>query len=194
MSLLSQVGTLILIVFVILVIKESNKQVEKAAQEGEYFEDEWAQYLKMKEKIRKEEKEVFQFEKEVEIRLESENIFKLHQAPSKKVVFVLMDDQHYPARRVEIKSLPFNIGRGKENHLVLDDLCVAREHCQLIEKSGNLLLKDRGSMNKIYADGRLHDEIKLYDRQRFYIGNEEFLVEIDSEEDYGKKSIHVGAC
>lgn len=209
MPIISQIGMLILICFIILLIRESNKNVKKASEEGENFEDEWTKYQKLTDKIRKEEikklkKEnipshstEYTYEDEVHVEMEHPNLYKIHQAPSIKTVLVRLDENHYPTERIDVNTLPFTIGRGKQNSLVLEDLCVAREHCQLIEKSGKLILKDKGTANKIYADGKLHDEVELYDRLRFYIGNEEFLVELDVEGSYGNprenKKVYKGA-
>ena len=41
MSILSQIGVVILIIFIILILIRSNKTLEDVAKEGEHFVDEW---------------------------------------------------------------------------------------------------------------------------------------------------------
>lgn len=217
MSILSQIGIIILTGFILVVLFRSNKLTEQAAEEGEHFTDEWQIYQERKKELKDEKKAAKELKlekkKSTKIKIQEEeskealpsekkepeseektektdfvekidsadNIIKLHQSPSRQLTLVRMDANHYPVQKIAVDELPFTIGRGKQNSLVLDDLCVAREHCQIIEVSGNIILKDRGSANKIYTDGRTYEEITLYDRQRFYLGNEEFLVEMQEE-------------
>ena len=42
MSIISQIGVVILIAFIVLVLIRSNKNLKKASEEGENFVDEWA--------------------------------------------------------------------------------------------------------------------------------------------------------
>lgn len=59
MSILSQIGILILIGCIIFILVRSNKTLEKAAEEGEHFVDEWALRQQKKEErlLEKEERE-----------------------------------------------------------------------------------------------------------------------------------------
>lgn len=41
MSIISQIGVVILIAFIVLVLIRSNKNLKKASEEGESFVDEW---------------------------------------------------------------------------------------------------------------------------------------------------------
>ena len=74
--------------------------------------------------------------------------------------------------------LPFTIGRSADNMLVLDDLCVARKHCRIVEKNGAFILEDVGTANKLFAGGAVTDHVVLSDQTTFYIGNVEFRVEM----------------
>ena len=58
MSILSQIGILILIGCIIFILIRSNKSLEKASEEGEHFVDEWAlrQQKKEERKLEKEER------------------------------------------------------------------------------------------------------------------------------------------
>ena len=59
MSIISQIGVVILIAFIVLVLIRSNKNLKKASEEGENFVDEWALRQEKKEEIKqkREEKE-----------------------------------------------------------------------------------------------------------------------------------------
>lgn len=235
MTILSQIGIIIIIGFIIVVLVRSNKLTEEAAREGEHFTDEWQDYQNRKKelkeekravkeikaekkKLRKKKKPMEEVEEEEPVknsslpnpeetgRMDTEEVESTKaeeilrpsekemvqpseekfiqpagdvSSPSRKITLVKMDDNHVPVEWVVVNQLPFTIGRGKQNSLVLDDLCVAREHCQITEVSGRFFLKDQGTANKIYTDGRIYEEVELYDRQRFYLGNEEILVKIE---------------
>ncbi len=234
MTILSQIGIIIIIGFIIVVLVRSNKLTEEAAREGEHFTDEWQDYQNRKKelkeekravkeikaekkKLRKKKKPMEEVEEEEPVknsslpnpeetgRMATEEVESTKaevlrpsekemvqpseekfiqpagdvSSPSRKITLVKMDDNHVPVEWVVVNQLPFTIGRGKQNSLVLDDLCVAREHCKITEVSGRFFLKDQGTANKIYTDGRIYEEVELYDRQRFYLGNEEILVKIE---------------
>lgn len=234
MTILSQIGIIIIIGFIIVVLVRSNKLTEEAAREGEHFTDEWQDYQNRKKelkeekravkeikaekkKLRKKKKPMEEVEEEEPVknsslpnpeetgRMATEEVESTKaevlrpsekemvqpseekfiqpagdvSSPSRKITLVKMDDNHVPVEWVVVNQLPFTIGRGKQNSLVLDDLCVAREHCKIMEVSGRFFLKDQGTANKIYTDGRIYEEVELYDRQRFYLGNEEILVKIE---------------
>ena len=53
MSIISQIGVVILIAFIVLVLIRSNKNLKKASEEGESFVDEWALRQEKKEKSSK---------------------------------------------------------------------------------------------------------------------------------------------
>ena len=53
MSIISQIGVVILIAFIVLVLIRSNKNLKKASEEGENFVDEWALRRKLSKNVRK---------------------------------------------------------------------------------------------------------------------------------------------
>ena len=57
MSIISQIGVVILIAFIVLVLIRSNKNLKKASEEGESFVDEWALRQEKKEEIRQKREE-----------------------------------------------------------------------------------------------------------------------------------------
>jgi hypothetical protein len=55
-----------------------------------------------------------------------------------------------------------NIGRGLENHLVIDDLRVSRSHAQLRAIKGQFVLQDLDSTGGTFVNGRRILELILY--------------------------------
>lgn len=222
MSILSQIGVVVLIAFIILILIRSNKTLEEVSKEGEHFVDEWdlRQQRKAERLIEKEQKkhrieynedgwedeeeseDSWEDEKEeesedswkddawerrypvenpgTEVVPDSRNdkIISMHAYKNAGITLIELDEQHHPVRRVKVDQLPFYIGRSTKNQLVLDDLCVARMHCRIVEKDGVFLLQDVGSANKLFVNGRVEDQVVLRDKLTVYIGNVEFQVEM----------------
>jgi pSer/pThr/pTyr-binding forkhead associated (FHA) protein len=49
------------------------------------------------------------------------------------------------ARELSLDRAELRVGRARDNHLVLDDPCVADYHCRLVDERGVLVVRDRGS-------------------------------------------------
>ena len=256
MSILSQIGIVVLIGCIIFILIRSNKTLKEASEEGEQFVDEWALRQQKKEE-RALEKEERRQEKEERLRdkkerkknkkellyddeeeweedrwnrqdnwnrendwnrqddwnreeswnaadenrcedgrhrdggmrgemqhsgrrstTSREKIISMDQYKNTGITLVQLDEGHRPAARVRVTKLPFTIGRSEENMLVLDDLCVARKHCRIVEQNGTFILEDVGTANKIFAGGAITDHVVLADQSTFYIGNVEFRVEM----------------
>ena len=71
MSIISQIGVVILIAFIVLVLIRSNKNLKKASEEGENFVDEWALRQEKKEEIKQKREE-----KKLEVQKEKEKAEK----------------------------------------------------------------------------------------------------------------------
>lgn len=66
-------------------------------------------------------------------------------------------------RTVYIDQTPFTIGRGEENHLQISSTGVSRVHAELQRVSGGYLLRDLGSTNGSFVNGRAIGESTLQD-------------------------------
>lgn len=260
MSIISQIGVVILIAFIVLVLIRSNKNLKKASEEGESFVDEWALRQEKKEEIRqkreekklevqkeKKQKEIQKQEKRKEnliyentdeqpeewsfydnteeqpeedrpgydgesLRVNTDWLYDYEEkekqrqeqtrteqyrsagdkaeersgkiVPMKKrqttgITLMKLDANHRVMARYRVNQIPFTIGRSTNNDLVLDDLCVARNHCRIVEKDGRYVLEDVGTMNKLYVNGMMTSQVPLSDGVRVYIGNEEFQIEVE---------------
>jgi hypothetical protein len=226
MSILSQIGVVVLIGFIILVLVRSNKTLEEVYEEGEHFVDEWdlrqqkktlrtleKKEAKVPEKAQEPEEcdassdeseavwdsslersenlsEEYDISKDYDTSQrydtsekynasgERDNIISMNRYKNTGITLVEMNEQHRPVRRISVNQIPFSIGRDRGNHLVLDDLCVAKKHCQIIESQGVYTLEDAGTKNKLFVNGMITDKTVLSDQLRFFIGNVEFCVEM----------------
>lgn len=77
-----------------------------------------------------------------------------------------------PARgaRFLINSQKTTIGRSPDNDIFLDDITVSRKHAEIIKASSGYQLKDCGSLNGTYVDGKIQSEAILIDGVELYIG------------------------
>ena len=87
MSIISQIGVVILIAFIVLVLIRSNKNLKKASEEGENFVDEWALRQEKKEEIKQKREE-----KKLEVQKEKEQK-KLQKKQKRKGILVDEDNE-----------------------------------------------------------------------------------------------------
>lgn len=174
MSIISQLGVIILIIVIIFILVRSNRQLTQAAEEGEHFVDEWAmRELKKEEmanaltKIERQEADETEAGCENKMELEKEII-----------TFVELNEYRHPLREIPVTKLPFTIGRAPDNDLVIDELSIAKKHCHIIRKNKSLILEDAGTRNKMAVGELVQKEMILKDNMYMKIGTREFLVKI----------------
>lgn len=109
----------------------------------------------------------------------SDKIVPMKKRQTTGITLMKLDANHRVMARYRVNQIPFTIGRSANNNLVLDDLCVARNHCRIVEKDGRYVLEDVGTMNKLYVNGMMTSQVPLSDGVRVYIGNEEFQIEVE---------------
>jgi diguanylate cyclase (GGDEF)-like protein len=64
-----------------------------------------------------------------------------------------------------------SIGRGRDAHVMLDDLGVSRRHARIVRTEGRrYFLEDLGSANGVFVDGRPIERVELRDGDRVQIG------------------------
>lgn len=76
----------------------------------------------------------------------------------------------------ELPDDQLTIGRSRENSIVLDDMLVSRRHVVIIADDEGLLLRDVGSRNGTYVNGRKVEQIHLHEGDRIGIGASTFEV------------------
>lgn len=197
MSLLSAAAVILLIIFIIVILLRANNDLARAQEEGEHFVDEWArreEKLEEKRRVRKaREESLRKMEKERQEKADFEADFRGQsrekqavlsggsadrRRPLPRLTLVELDQSKRIIRRIPVDHLPFRIGRSSENDLVLDDLYVSRKHVSIERRQDQYIALDQGTKNKIFANGRLHDQVILEAGLHFFIGNVELLVEM----------------
>jgi len=80
--------------------------------------------------------------------------------------------------RVSVK-LPAVIGRSRQADLTVAHPMVSRKHCELYEVDGLLKIRDLGSLNGLYVDGKQVSEAALHPNSEFVVGPLTFRVEYE---------------
>ncbi len=86
--------------------------------------------------------------------------------------FLLVHIRGLPARVVKIEGDPFTIGKHFSSHLLLEDVAVSRDHCEIVGgASGQFFLRDRGSRNGTFVAGhRVRKDMLLRDGMEIQVG------------------------
>ena len=63
-----------------------------------------------------------------------------------------------------------SIGRSTDNEIFLDDVTVSRKHAQIIRSGKSYSVKDLGSLNGTYVDGKVEESAQLSDGKELHIG------------------------
>ena len=200
MSLFSQLAILILIGGVTAILLRSNRDLERVCEEGEHFVDEWALHLarKAEMEIEMEAKKKSRFEaakKHEEMTgpgFPSEmraarpvpeswrpepGISETYPEPGTVLPFIqVFDGDDRPVRQVVVDRIPFLIGRDPGCQLVIADLCVARQHCRIVQEGEKFFLLDNGTRNRLSTNIGVVDRIELIDDCRIRIGETTLCV------------------
>lgn len=83
--------------------------------------------------------------------------------PARGSSFVVQDGQH-------------SIGRNSQNEIVLQSGNVSKKHCVLVASNGQLIVRDQGSANGTFVNGKLASERVVESGDRISVG--EFVFEI----------------
>ncbi|MDQ1474173.1 MAG: phosphoserine phosphatase RsbU/P, partial [Bryobacterales bacterium] len=73
--------------------------------------------------------------------------------------------------RVPLYPFPFRIGRAPDNHLILRDSRVSRNHVQISQMDGACILEDLGSRHGVWVNGeRMAKSLRLHGSERIEFG------------------------
>jgi sigma-B regulation protein RsbU (phosphoserine phosphatase) len=72
--------------------------------------------------------------------------------------------------RVEIKPLPFKIGRQADNHLILRDSRTSRRHAQIVLEDGQYFIEDADSRHGVFVNGERTQRQPLHNSDRIEFG------------------------
>lgn len=85
------------------------------------------------------------------------------------------------ARSFPVTRSSTTLGRGEECTLRIPVDRVSRRHCELIQNNGHLLIKDLGSSNGTYVNGKRVVEAKLKAGDRLQVGPVIFTLQVDGK-------------
>ena len=199
MSFFSQIGILLLIAGITIILLRTNRDLERACQEGEHFVDEWAMLLekkaeagkkpeekKLKSRVHEErisegrgweEEEYSERQEEAGMKAETGTEgYEPDYDPASLPLLRMVDEEGRLLGKVRVNRLPFVIGRDPSCDLHLRDLCVARRHCRIVAGDGKLVLEDLGTRNRLAAEGRETDRVLLAEGCQVRIGETLFTV------------------
>jgi predicted component of type VI protein secretion system len=80
-------------------------------------------------------------------------------------------------RTIVLDELPVVVGRDPDAHISLDDSWVSRQHCEIDENEGALVIRDLRSRNGTFVNGRRVQEEELAPGDRLTIGIASFQVQ-----------------
>ncbi|MCX7934333.1 MAG: FHA domain-containing protein, partial [Planctomycetota bacterium] len=69
-------------------------------------------------------------------------------------IFILTERNSRETRQVVMNGFTLSIGKSEDNDLVLDRPAISRRHCQIESHGAGLMVRDVGSRNGTYLDGR----------------------------------------
>jgi len=74
-----------------------------------------------------------------------------------EVPVLVVTDPNGRRTRVPLSPLPFCMGRGPDNHLILRDSRVSRNHARIVRNDGNLVVEDLASRHGVWVNGARAD-------------------------------------
>ncbi|MBN2474239.1 MAG: EAL domain-containing protein [Pirellulales bacterium] len=77
-------------------------------------------------------------------------------------------------QKTPLEEFPFTIGRNESSHLQIDSARVSREHAIISREGDQFRIRDLGSTNGTYVNGRQIEEAALADGDVLLIANVEF--------------------
>ena len=91
-------------------------------------------------------------------------------------------------RKVEIRSLPFGIGRGSGNKLVIDEQEISRRHALIDEVDGRYVVEDLNSRNGVLVNGQRRETAVLRSGDVIGIGHAKLVFSLadDAGEETGE--------
>ncbi len=99
--------------------------------------------------------------------------------PRARLVFC---EAFQPARHIPIQPTPFTIGRISGCQLVLHHPSISKEHAVVLDRGGELLLRDLGSKNGSLVNGMAAQDTPLNHRDLISLGSVDLLFqEVDAE-------------
>ncbi len=74
-------------------------------------------------------------------------------------------------RRYPMRAASLRVGRSDQSDIPIKDASVSSRHCDLVKESGRLLVRDLGSSNGTFVNGKRTEEGELFDGDTLRLGN-----------------------
>ena len=104
------------------------------------------------------------------------------------------DEKQYFSQTI---ALPCIIGRGRQCGVAILHPVVSRQHCEILEERGQIILRDLGSLNgTMYRGVRITDDAPISYGSEFSIGRLFFRIDLPNEEpidDYDESGLFANA-
>ena len=78
-------------------------------------------------------------------------------------------------QRVELRGTLTTIGRGRHNHMTVEDSLVSRRHCQIRRQGGEFMLEDLGSTNGTFLNGQQVTRKRIHSNDVVRVGQTELV-------------------
>jgi len=86
-------------------------------------------------------------------------------------VSLVVVDPNGRRSRISLHPFPFRIGRSPDNHLVLRDSRISRNHAQIAKEDGHCVLQDLGSRHGVWVNGERVEKVRvLHGSERIEFG------------------------
>lgn len=86
-------------------------------------------------------------------------------------VMLVVEDANHRRTNVDLRAFPFLIGRGPDNHLILRDSRVSRNHARIVHIEGTCVLEDMGSRHGVWVNGvRIERQVALHGGEKIEFG------------------------
>jgi len=83
---------------------------------------------------------------------------------------LIVVDPNGQRTRIEIKPLPFKIGRQADNQLILRDSRASRRHAQIVVENGQYVIEDSESRHGVFVNGERVERQRLNNSDRIEFG------------------------
>jgi pSer/pThr/pTyr-binding forkhead associated (FHA) protein len=99
---------------------------------------------------------------------------KLRKVPKDRIGLIVIKGPSI-GEKFFLNKPELSIGRSSDSDILLDDITVSRHHAIIEIIDGDYVIKDLGSLNGTYLNGKIVNESKLSSGDRIQIGKYIFL-------------------
>jgi len=92
-------------------------------------------------------------------------------------------DARHGNREIPLEKLPVLLGRGSDAGIQVLDGFASRRHCEISERDGALFVRDLGSKNGSFVNGRYASESSLRPGDELSVGATTFVVFYETSEE-----------